>query len=128
MSERSIIQTSDAPSAIGPYSQAVKVGSTVYISGQIPLDPVSMEIVEGGIDAQARRVFDNLVAISNAAGGALSDAVKLNISLTDLANFAVVNAVMEEYLSAPFPARACVAVAALPRDAAVEIEAILELS
>jgi reactive intermediate/imine deaminase len=120
-----VIQTSDAPAAIGPYSQAIKAGNTVYISGQIPLDPVSMQMEAGDIQAQTRRVFKNIAAIASAAGGSFEHMVKLNISLTDLGNFAAVNQVMEEYCSQPFPARACVGVASLPKDAEVEIEAIM---
>ena len=125
MSNRAIISTPEAPSAIGPYSQAVKQGNTVWISGQIPLVPDTMTLVEGDITAQARQVFANLSAIASAAGGSLDDAVKINISVTDLADFDAVNAVMAEYLSEPYPARACVQVAALPKGANVEIEAIL---
>lgn len=124
---RTIISTDQAPAAIGPYSQAVKVGGTVYLSGQIPLDPRSMELVTGDIQAQTRQVFDNLAAVAAAAGGSLNDAVKVNISLTDLGDFARVNEVMKQYFVEPYPARACVQVAALPRGAAVEIEVILEL-
>jgi reactive intermediate/imine deaminase len=124
---KAIIHTSNAPSAIGPYSQAVKINNTVYISGQIPLVPETMEMIEGDITAKATRVFESLKAIAEEAGGSLNDAVKLNISLTDLDNFAAVNEVMTQYLAEPYPARACVAVAALPRGAEVEIEAILAL-
>jgi len=127
MSNRSIISTTDAPAAIGPYSQAVKVGNTVYLSGQIPLDPKSMEMVEGGIEAQAEQVFNNLAAVAKAAGGTLNNAVKVNISLTDLGDFARVNEVMKRFFQEPYPARACVQVAALPRGAAIEVELILEL-
>lgn len=125
MSNRAIIATTSAPAAIGPYSQAVKVGNSVWISGQIPLDPVTMEIVEGGIAGETHQVFQNLAAIATAAGGSLEDAVKINISLTDLANFAEVNAIMMEYFSEPYPARACVQVAALPKGVAIEVEAVL---
>lgn len=125
MSNRAIIATTSAPAAIGPYSQAVKVGNSVWISGQIPLDPVTMEIVEGGIAAETHQVFQNLAAIATAAGGSLEDAVKINISLTDLANFAEVNAIMMEYFTEPYPARACVQVAALPKGVAIEVEAVL---
>lgn len=128
MSTRTIISTKNAPSAIGPYSQAVKVGNTVYISGQIPLDPSTMEAVDESFAASAHQVFKNLAAIAEAAGGVLADAVKLNISLTDLGNFTAVNEVMMEYFSEPYPARAAVGVASLPRGVAVEIEAILEIS
>ena len=124
---RSIISTDQAPRAIGPYSQAVKVGSTVYLSGQIALDPASGELVEGGIEAETRRVFDNLMAVANAAGGDLNSAVKFTIYLKDLGQFLVVNHIMAEYVAEPFPARATVQVAALPRGAAVEIDGVLEL-
>ncbi|MGD2006695.1 MAG: RidA family protein [Cellvibrionales bacterium] len=125
MSNRAVIATGAAPAAIGPYSQAVKVGNTVWISGQIPLDPETMECVPGGISEQAQRVFQNLAAIANAAGGSLADAVKINISLTDLRDFATVNEVMVQFFDEPYPARACVEVAALPRGVAIEVEAIL---
>lgn len=125
MSNRAIISTPSAPAAIGPYSQAVKVGNTVWVSGQIPLDPESMEIVDGDISAQAVRVFENLAAIANAAGGSLDDAVKINISLTDLADFAAVNEVMARFFSEPYPARACVQVAGLPKAVDIEIEMIM---
>ena len=125
MSNRAVISTPDAPEAIGPYSQAIKVGNTVWLSGQIPLVPGSMEVVEGDIKAQARQVFENLTAVAKAAGGTLDDAVKINISLTDLGDFAAVNDVMAGFLNAPYPARACVQVAALPRAVAIEVEAIL---
>jgi len=127
MKNRAVISTAAAPSAIGPYSQAVKVGNTVWISGQIPLDPTTMEIVEGGIEAETRKVFANLQAIADAAGGSLDSSVKINISLTDLNNFQVVNAVMADVFNEPYPARACVQVAALPKGVQVEIEAILAL-
>lgn len=127
MNKKTIINTEQAPKAIGPYSQAVKVGSTVYLSGQIPLDPVTMSIVEGDIKTQALRVFQNLEAVAQAAGGQLQDAVKINISLTDLADFMAVNDVMAEFFNQPYPARACVQVAALPKAADIEIEAILEI-
>lgn len=127
MSNRAIISTPDAPDAIGPYSQAVKAGDTVWLSGQIPLDPGSGEMVSGGIEAQAERVFSNLAAVAEAAGGSLDNAVKINISLTDLDDFAAVNEVMARFLRAPYPARACVQVAALPRGAAIEVEAIIAL-
>ena len=127
MSNRAIIATPQAPAAIGPYSQAVKVGNTVWLSGQIPLDPQTMELVAGDVGNQARQVFANLAAVADAAGGSLDDAVKINISLTDMNDFAVVNAAMEEAFNEPYPARACVQVAALPKGAAVEIEAILAL-
>jgi len=124
---KEIINTDQAPQAIGTYSQAVKCGTTVYISGQIPLVPETMEIIEGNIEARIRRVFDNLQAVSRAAGGDLSDVVKLNVFLTDLGNFPIVNQVMAEYFQEPYPARAAIGVAALPRDAGVEMDAILEL-
>lgn len=124
---RQIISTPDAPAAIGPYSQAVKVGNTVYMSGQIPLDPATMQLVSGDIDAEIRRVFDNLKAVAVAAGGSLNDAVKVNVFLTELANFVRVNEIMATYFQQPYPARAAVGVAALPRGARVEIEAILQL-
>ena len=127
MKNRAVISTAAAPSAIGPYSQAVKVGNTVWISGQIPLDPTTMEIVEGGIEAETRQVFANLQAIADAAGGSLDSSVKINISLTDLNNFQVVNVVMADVFNEPYPARACVQVAALPKGVQVEIEAILAL-
>lgn len=127
MSNRAIIATPLAPAAIGPYSQAVKVGNTVWLSGQIPLDPQSMELVPGDVSAQARQVFANLAAVADAAGGTLDNAVKINISLTDMNDFSAVNATMEAALKEPYPARACVQVAALPRGALVEIEAILAL-
>jgi len=127
MTNRAVISTDRAPAAIGPYAQAVKVGNIAWLSGQIPLDPGTMELVEGGIDAQARQVFRNLAAVAEAAGGDLDDAVKLNISLTDLGDFATVNGIMEEFFGAPYPARACVQVAALPKGAAIEVEAQLAL-
>ena len=127
MNNRAVISSPAAPDAIGPYSQAVKVGNIVWLSGQIPLHPETMELVDGDVRAQATRVFQNLAAVADAAGGGLNDAVKINISLVDLADFNVVNEVMAEFLSEPYPARACVQVAALPRGAAVEIEAILAL-
>lgn len=124
---RKIIHTDKAPQAIGPYSQAVRAGDTVYLSGQIPLDPASMEVVAGDIKTQTRRVFDNLAAVAAAAGGSLADCVKLNIYLTDLGDFSAVNEVMQEYFSEPYPARAAVGVAALPRGVPVEIEGVLVL-
>ena len=127
MSKKEIIATPRAPQAIGPYSQAVKVGNTVYLSGQIPLIPDTMELIDGDIKAQTRQVFENLSAVAEAAGGSLNDAVKVNISLTDLGDFAEVNEVMASVFQQPFPARACVQVAALPKGAAVEIEVILSL-
>ncbi len=125
MSNRAVIATQAAPAAIGPYSQAIKVGNTVWISGQIPLDPESMTVVDGGIEAQATQVFKNLAAVADAAGGALDDAVKINISLTDLGEFATVNEIMTRFFKEPYPARACVQVAALPKGVAIEVEAIL---
>lgn len=125
---RQIIATDQAPKAIGTYSQAVRVGNTVYLSGQIPLDPSTMTLVEGGIEADIRRVFDNLGAVAEAAGGELADIVKLNVFLTDLDHFAQVNAIMAEYFSEPYPARAAIGVAALPRGAAVEMDAVLVLA
>jgi len=127
MSNRAVISTAAAPAAIGPYSQAVKVGNTVWLSGQIPLDPETMALVDGDIRAQAGRVFDNLSAVAEAAGGSLNDAVKVNISLTDLADFAAVNEVMAAYFSEPYPARACVQVAALPKGAGIEVELVMAL-
>ena len=124
---RTIISTENAPKAIGPYSQAVQVGSTVYMSGQIALDPATGELVEGGIEAETRRVLDNLTAVAQAAGGELSSVVKFTIYLRDLSQFLVVNHIMAEYVDEPFPARATVGVAALPRGAAVEIDGILVL-
>jgi len=121
------VHTEHAPGAIGTYSQAVRAGSTVYLSGQIPLDPRTGELVTGDMEAQVRRVFDNLRAVAVAAGGDLSHVVKLTVFLTDLANFALVNRVMAEYFQPPYPARAAVGVAALPRGAAVEMDAILAL-
>lgn len=123
---KKIIATAAAPAAIGPYSQAVQSGNTVYLSGQIGLDPASMQMAEG-IDAQTTRVFDNLKAVAAAAGGSLADAVKVNIYLTDLAHFAKVNDAMASHFSQPYPARATVQVAALPRGALVEIDAVLVL-
>ena len=124
---REIIHTDQAPAAIGAYSQAVKVGDTVYLSGQIPLDPATMQLAEGGMEAQIRRVFDNLAAVARAAGGHLADTVKLNVFLTDLSHFALVNQVMAEYFQEPYPARAAIGVAALPRGAQVEMDAVLVL-
>lgn len=124
---REIIRTERAPQAIGTYSQAIKVGGTVYLSGQIPLVPETMEMVAGGMEAQIRRVFDNLQAVAQAAGGSLADVVKLNVFLTDLANFPLVNQVMAQYFSEPYPARAAIGVASLPRGAAVEMDGVMEL-
>jgi reactive intermediate/imine deaminase len=124
---REVISTEAAPKAIGTYSQAIRAGRTVYVSGQIPLDPATGELVSGDMDAQVRRVFENLKAIAIAAGGSLADAAKLTVYLVDLGHFQLVNRVMAEYVPQPYPARAAVAVAALPRGAAVEIDCILEL-
>ncbi|MCP5195936.1 MAG: RidA family protein [Gammaproteobacteria bacterium] len=124
---REIIKTDQAPAAIGTYSQAIKVGGTVYLSGQIPLDPVTMQLVEGGMEAQIRRVFDNLLAVARASGGSLADTAKLNVFLTDLSHFAQVNQIMAEYFQEPYPARAAIGVAALPRGAQVEMDAVLVL-
>ena len=122
---KTIIHTADAPQAIGTYSQAVKVDNTVYISGQIPLDPASMEVVEGGIEAEITRVFDNLKAVASASGGSLADVVKLNIFLVDLGNFPIVNEIMAKYFEEPYPARAAIGVAALPKGVGVEMDAVL---
>ena len=122
---REIINTANAPAAIGPYSQAVKAGNTVYFSGQIPLDPATGEIVAGGVEAQARRAFDNLKAVAEAAGGSLDQMVRLGLYLTDLGEFAKVNAVMQEYFTAPFPARSTIEVAGLPKGAAFEVDAVM---
>ena len=124
---REIITTDQAPQAIGTYSQAVKVGSTVYLSGQIALDPETMTMVEGDTEAEVRRVLDNLRAVAKAAGGSLDDVVKLNVYLVDLSHFAMVNEVMAEYFQQPYPARAAIGVEALPRDANVEMDGVLEL-
>jgi reactive intermediate/imine deaminase len=124
---RVVIQTEKAPQAIGTYSQAIKTGQTVYISGQIPLIPETMELVAGEMEAQIRRVFDNLSAVATAAGGSLADIAKLNIFLTDLVHFPLVNQVMAEYFSEPYPARAAVGVASLPKAAQVEMDAIMVL-
>ncbi|MDD2800887.1 MAG: RidA family protein [Methylobacter sp.] len=124
---KEIIYTSNAPQAIGTYSQAVKVGRSVYLSGQIPLIPTTMVLVEGDIAAQITQVFDNLQAVAVAAGGSFADIVKLNIFLTDLADFPVVNEIMGTYFQQPYPARAAIGVAALPKGAAVEMDAIMHL-
>ncbi len=123
----SVIATAEAPAAIGPYSQAVRAGDTVYFSGQIPLDPASGALVEGDITVQTRRVFDNLVAVAQAAGGSLSQIVRVGIYVTDLANFAAVNAVMAEYFQPPYPARSTIEVSALPKAAQVEVDAVMVL-
>lgn len=122
---RSIIHTDSAPKAIGPYSQAVRAGNTVYLSGQIPLDPATGEVIVGDVGAQARRVFDNMAAVCEAAGGSLAQIVRLGIYLPDLGDFAAVNAVMQEYFQPPYPARSTIGVRALPRGVAVEVDAIL---
>lgn len=127
MSNRAVISSPEAPAALGPYSQAIKVGNTVWVSGQIPLVAETMELVAGDISDQATQVFNNLIAVATAAGCTLDSAVKINISLTDMSDFAAVNDVMSRFLSEPFPARACVQVAALPKGAAIEIEAILAI-
>lgn len=124
---KSIIRTDRAPQAIGTYSQAVKIGHTVYLSGQIPLVPETMAIVQGGITEQITQVFENLKAVAEAAGGDLSDIVKLNVFLTDLKNFPIVNDIMGKYFEPPYPARAAIGVAALPKDADVEMDAIMQL-
>jgi len=124
---REIIHTDRSPAAIGPYSQAVKHGQMVFLSGQIPLDPASGEVVEGGIEAQARRAFDNLKAVVEAAGGTLDNVVRLGLYLTDLTQFSAVNAVMAEYFTAPYPARSTIEVAALPKGVLFEVDAILVL-
>ena len=128
MSNRVIVNTDQAPASIGPYSQAVRVDNTVYLSGQIPLIPETMLLCDGGIAEQATQVFTNLTAVAKAAGCTLNDSVKLNISMTDLSGFEQVNKIMQQFLSSPFPARACVQVAALPKGALIEVEAILHLS
>lgn len=124
---RTIISTPNAPKAVGTYSQAVKCGSTVYVSGQIPLNPTSGELETGSMEAQIRRVFDNLQAIVTAAGADFSKVAKLNVYLTDLANFALLNQIMSEYFKEPYPARAAVQVAALPKGAAVEMDCVVEM-
>lgn len=125
---RVVINTDAAPAAIGTYNQAIKVGTTVYLSGQIPLVPETMEIISDDFTAQAEQVFKNLSAVCEAAGGSLADAVKLNIFLTDLGQFATVNEIMAKYVAEPFPARAAVQVAALPKGVQIEIDGVLELS
>lgn len=125
---KEIIKTDKAPQAIGTYSQAVKVGNTVYLSGQIPLVPGSGDLIEGDMRAQIKQVFDNLSAVADAAGGSLQDVVKLNVFLPDLSHFPLVNEVMAEYFQEPYPARAAVGVAALPKGADVEMDAVMDLS
>jgi reactive intermediate/imine deaminase len=122
---KEIISTNQAPSAIGTYSQAVKVDTTVYLSGQIPLDPETMEVVSGGIEVEIKRVFDNLTAVCAAAGGDLQDIVKLNIFLTDLSNFPIVNEIMSSYFQQPYPARAAIGVAELPKGVGVEMDGVM---
>jgi len=124
---RTIVSTDQAPQAIGTYSQAVRVANTIYLSGQIPLDPATMQMVEGEMRSQIVRVFENLRAVAEAAGGTLADVVKLNVYLTDLGHFPLVNEVMASYFHEPYPARAVVGVAALPRAAPIEIDAIMDL-
>ena len=125
---REIIKTDKAPQAIGTYSQAVKVNQTVYLSGQIPLVPETMELVDGDMEAQIKRVFDNISAVAQAAGGSIGDIVKLNVFLTDLSHFPLVNQVMAEYFQEPYPARAAIGVAALPKGAQVEMDGVMELT
>ena len=127
MAEKIIIATDKAPQAIGTYSQAVKVGSTVYLSGQIPLNPENMQIVSDEFDAQVVQVFENLTAVCEAAGGSLGDIVKLNIFMTDLSNFATVNEIMGRYFSQPYPARAAIGVKQLPKDSLVEMDGVMEI-
>ncbi|HEY5633052.1 MAG TPA: RidA family protein [Burkholderiaceae bacterium] len=124
---RQVVSTREAPAAIGPYSQAIRAGNTVYCSGQIALDPASGQLVQGGIEAQARRAFSNLQAVAAAAGGSLADCAKLTLFLTDLGEFAKVNEIMQEYFAQPFPARSTVGVASLPRGAVFEVEAVMVL-
>lgn len=125
--QREVISTKNAPQAIGTYSQAVKVGDTVYLSGQIPLNPETMKLIEGDMSAQIIRVFDNLTAVANEAGGSLADISKLNIFLTDLTHFPLINEIMSEYFFEPYPARAAIGVASLPKNALVEMDAIMTL-
>ncbi|MDX1488898.1 MAG: RidA family protein [Acidiferrobacterales bacterium] len=125
---RQVIKTNQAPAAIGTYSQAMQIGSTVYLSGQIPLDPQTMELVQGDMRAQIERVFRNLQAVADAAGGGLADIVRLTVYLTDLSHFALVNEVMASFFSEPYPARVAIGVAALPKGAAVEMDGIMELN
>ncbi|PKG55508.1 RidA family protein [Shewanella sp. GutDb-MelDb] len=127
MAEKIIIATDKAPQAIGTYSQAVKVGSTVYLSGQIPLNPETMQMVSDEFDAQVVQVFENLTAVCAAAGGSLSDIVKLNIFMTDLSNFATVNEIMGRYFEQPYPARAAIGVSQLPKDSLVEMDGVMEV-
>ncbi|OFE13241.1 reactive intermediate/imine deaminase [Pseudohongiella acticola] len=127
MADKHVISTDRAPSAIGPYSQAIKSGNMVFLSGQIPLDPVSMDVVAGDVEAQARQVLENLSAVAAEAGGTLDDCVKLTIYMTDLNNFAIVNTTMQQYFQTPYPARATIEVSALPRGVQVEIDAIMIL-
>ena len=124
---RQVVSTSSAPAAIGPYSQAIRAGDTVYLSGQIGLDPETGHLVEGGLDAQAHRAFRNLTAVAEAAGGSLAHCVKLTLFLTDLSEFARVNEIMQQYFAQPFPARSTVGVASLPRNAVFEVEAVMVL-
>lgn len=128
MANKQIISTDQAPSAIGAYSQAVRTGNTVYISGQIPLVPESMEVIKGDFEAEARQVFDNLKAVAEASGGSLNDVVRATIYMLDLGHFAKVNEIMAEYFDQPYPARAAVGVAQLPKDVSIEMDAILDLS
>jgi len=121
------IQTESAPAAIGPYSQATRAGNTVFFSGQIPLDPATGNVVDGGIEAQARRAFDNLKAVADAAGGSMADIVRVGLYLTDLSQFAAVNAVMAEYFEAPYPARSTIEVSALPKGVLFEVDAVMVL-
>lgn len=125
MTNKAVIHTDLAPAAIGTYSQAIKVGNTAYLSGQIPLDPATMALVEGGIEAQVEQVFRNLSAVCEAAGGTLGDMVKLTVFLTDLKHFAIVNDIMSRHFSQPYPARAAIGVSALPRDAMVEMDGVM---
>lgn len=125
MTNKAVIHTANAPAAIGTYSQAIKVNNTIYLSGQIPLDPVTMALVDGDFAAQAHQVFKNLRAVCEAANGTLADIVKLNIYLTDLANFPIVNEVMGEYFQAPYPARAAIGINQLPRDSLIEADGVL---
>jgi reactive intermediate/imine deaminase len=127
LSQKEIISTASAPAAIGPYSQAIRIGNLVFLSGQIPLDPESMALVTDGIEAQTIRVLENMKAVCIAAGGELQDIAKLTIFLTDLADFSIVNETMKHYFDAPYPARSTVQIAALPKGAAIEIEAVMAL-